>query len=68
MCAALGTLLKKIPSALFMYILIEFPALLHTSSKPLTSRELYDVHEQDGRKFCSQRNEKSLFGAHAERN
>lgn len=68
MCVALGTLLKEIPSALFMYILIEFLALLHTGSKPLASRELYNVHEQDGRKFCSQRNAKSLFGAYAECN
>lgn len=68
-CVALGTFLKEIPSALFMYILIEFPALLNPGSKPLASRELYDVDvdEQEGRKFCSPRNVKSLFDAYVER-
>lgn len=67
-CVTLGIFLNQIPSALFMYILIEFPALLHTGKQ--TTRVLGIVHEQDGRKRFVVREmlEKSLFGAYVERN
>lgn len=49
--------LTEIPSALFMYShrILRTPA---ASSKPLSSRELYGVYEQDGRKFPGLRRER----------
>lgn len=58
MCVTLGIFLNEIPSALFMYILIEFPALLHTGKQ--TTRVLGIVHEQDSRKFRSPRNAREI--------
>lgn len=50
--------LTEIPSALFMYILIEFPALLQPAANHSRLGNCTGVYGQDGRKFSSPRRER----------